>query len=83
MQQTVITLGIFVVFAVMSWSFALKQQYNVFGDKLEVCSMDPVTGWYRDGFAHTDDNDHGLHTVCATMTKEVEVLNEFSFEIAI
>lgn len=32
--------------------------------------MNPVTGWYRDGFARTDENDFGSHTVCATMTEE-------------
>ena len=29
-----------------------------------------TTGWYRDGYCHTDSKDYGLHTVCATMTKE-------------
>jgi uncharacterized protein (DUF2237 family) len=32
---------------------------------LETCSLDPVTGWYRDGCCNTDENDHGTHTVCA------------------
>ena len=45
-----------------------KNQKNVFGEPLEPCSNDPLTGWYRDGFCNTDDNDQGLHTVCAKVT---------------
>jgi uncharacterized protein (DUF2237 family) len=43
----------------------IKAQLNVLGEKLETCSLDPVTGWYRDGCCNTDENDHGTHTVCA------------------
>ena len=46
-------------------------QLNVYGEPLEVCSLNPITGWFRDGFARTDENDFGSHTVCATMTEEV------------
>ena len=38
---------------------------------LEICSSAPLTGWFRDGFCRTDENDVGMHTVCATMTQEV------------
>ena len=47
-----------------------KLQKNVLGAPLEECSLDPLTGWYRDGCCNTDDNDHGLHTVCAKVTTE-------------
>ena len=47
-----------------------KIQKNVLGEKLENCSLDPMTGWYRDGCCNTDDNDHGVHTVCAKVTNE-------------
>ena len=43
-------------------------QKNVLGEELESCSMDPVTGWYRDGCCNTDEIDHGVHTVCARVT---------------
>ena len=46
-------------------------QLNVYGEPLEVCSLNPITGWFRDGFARTDENDFGSHTVCATMTEDV------------
>lgn len=43
---------------------------NVFGEKLAVCSLDPMTGFYRNGCCDTDSNDHGLHLVCAQVTEE-------------
>lgn len=43
---------------------------NVFGEKLEVCSTEPMTGYYRDGCCNTDTRDAGHHSVCAVMTDE-------------
>jgi uncharacterized protein (DUF2237 family) len=43
---------------------------NVLGGALVACSMEPLTGWYRDGCCRTDENDHGSHTVCAVVTAE-------------
>ncbi len=43
--------------------------YNVFGDPLQQCSCEPLTGWYRDGFCSTDTSDLGLHTVCSVMSR--------------
>ena len=43
-------------------------QKNVLGEKLEVCSSDPLTGWFRDGCCNTNKIDHGIHTVCARVT---------------
>ena len=45
-----------------------EDQKNVLGEKLESCSSNPVTGWLRDGCCNTDENDHGMHTVCAKVT---------------
>jgi uncharacterized protein (DUF2237 family) len=42
---------------------------NVLGGKLECCSREPCTGFYRDGYCRTGSGDHGLHTVCAVMTE--------------
>lgn len=44
--------------------------HNVFGDDMEPCGTDPVTGFYRDGRCTSDDRDPGRHTVCAIMTAE-------------
>ena len=43
-------------------------QKNVLGEKLESCSNDPLTGWFRDGCCNTNKIDHGIHTVCARVT---------------
>ena len=43
-------------------------QKNVLGEKLENCSINPITGWLRDGCCNTNVMDHGLHTVCAMVT---------------
>ena len=48
----------------------IEQQKNVFGENLEPCSNDPLTGWLRDGCCNTDKNDHGLHTVCAKVNND-------------
>ncbi len=45
-----------------------EKQKNVFGEILEPCSKDPLTGWFRDGCCNTDKNDTGTHTVCARVT---------------
>ena len=43
---------------------------NVLGQELIPCSMDPVTGFFRNGCCETGPHDVGLHTVCAVMTAE-------------
>lgn len=45
-------------------------QLNVIGEPLMPCSVDPVTGFYRDGCCNTGPEDLGSHTVCAVMTEE-------------
>ena len=47
-----------------------EKQKNVLGEDLEECSLNPLTGWFRDGCCNTDSNDKGLHTVCAKVTTE-------------
>ncbi len=46
------------------------ESINVLGDPLSPCSVDPITGFFRDGHCNTCDADHGSHTVCAIMTAE-------------
>ena len=41
---------------------------NVLGERLEVCSISPMTGFFRDGCCDTGREDIGSHTVCAVMT---------------
>ena len=42
----------------------MSNQKNVYGDDIEVCSHEPLTGYFRDGSCNTDDQDIGSHTVC-------------------
>jgi len=45
-------------------------QTNVFGEAIEECCSNPVTGYFRDGFCRTDKYDRGSHTVCANITMQ-------------
>lgn len=45
-------------------------ELNVLGGVLEMCSVDPVTGWFRDGSCATAPSDAGSHTICAVMSQE-------------
>jgi uncharacterized protein (DUF2237 family) len=47
-----------------------KAPRNVLGDRLEDCSMKPMTGFFRDGCCNTGREDVGNHTVCAVMSAE-------------
>ncbi|MFM7754872.1 MAG: DUF2237 family protein [Cyanobium sp.] len=42
---------------------------NVLGEPLDLCSCEPLTGWFRDGSCRTNDADHGRHTVCCVVTE--------------
>ncbi len=41
---------------------------NVFGEPLQVCGRDPLTGFYREGCCSTGAEDRGVHVVCAQVT---------------
>jgi uncharacterized protein (DUF2237 family) len=43
---------------------------NVLGTELQPCSLDPLTGFYRDGCCNTGADDAGVHAVCARVTAE-------------
>ncbi len=48
--------------------FEHEPELNVFGERLELCSMNPLTGFFRNGNCITGPSDEGRHTVCAVMT---------------
>ena len=48
----------------------MDEQRNVRGGPLEVCSLEPLTGFYRDGYCTTGPEDVGSHTVCTVVTAE-------------
>ena len=47
-----------------------EQSLNVFGETLESCSEEPLTGFFRDGCCNTNDQDSGSHTICIKVTDE-------------
>ncbi len=48
----------------------VKTAKNVLGNELASCSQSPLTGFFRDGCCNTGPMDHGMHTVCVTVTAE-------------
>ncbi len=48
----------------------LLMERNVLGGPLESCSVEPVTGFYRDGCCRTGPGDLGSHTICAVVSAE-------------
>ena len=50
---------------------------NVLGETLQTCSLDPMTGFFRNGACDTCAQDHGSHTVCAVMTDEFLAFSKY------
>ena len=51
-------------------AFPLGPELNVFGEPLQPCSSDPLTGFFRTGRCLTGPDDLGRHVVCAEMTSD-------------
>jgi uncharacterized protein (DUF2237 family)/catechol 2,3-dioxygenase-like lactoylglutathione lyase family enzyme len=47
------------------------EQKNVLGGRLQTCSREPLTGFFRTGCCHTGRANPDGHTVCARMTQEL------------
>jgi uncharacterized protein (DUF2237 family) len=47
-----------------------RPSLNVLGGPLELCSLKPMTGFYRNGCCDTGADDRGSHTVCIVTTAE-------------
>ncbi|UZO79826.1 DUF2237 domain-containing protein [Aquimarina sp. ERC-38] len=43
---------------------------NVLGTELKPCCFNPLTGYFRDGFCKTIEEDTGTHILCAVVDKE-------------
>lgn len=48
----------------------IDESINVVGEPLKPCSIDPITGFYRDGCCNTGPDDKGRHTVCIEVTED-------------
>jgi uncharacterized protein len=53
-----------------------NKQLNIFNEELQPCSLEPMTGFLRDGCCHTNNQDFGNHSVCALITQD---FLDFSF----
>lgn len=51
-------------------------QLNVLGEELMPCCLEPLTGWNRDGFCGSYENDVGMHQVCVEVTEEFLVFSQ-------
>lgn len=47
-----------------------SNELNVLGTALEPCCTDPATGYFRDGYCKTIQEDSGTHILCAIVTQE-------------
>ena len=47
----------------------LTYKKNILNKRIQVCSKNPMTGFYRNGYCMTGPQDRGTHTVCAKMNK--------------
>jgi len=54
----------------MALVMEMYDSVNVFGDPLQACSADPLTGFFRDGCCNTNEQDQGSHTVCVEVTED-------------
>ena len=55
----------------------MDQSLNVFGEPLETCSDEPITGFFRDGCCNTAEDDLGSHTICVRVTREFLEFSRF------
>lgn len=55
----------------------MDESLNVFGEPLQSCSEEPLTGYFRDGCCNTSDTDLGSHTVCVRVTTEFLEFSRF------
>lgn len=51
---------------------------NVLGEPLQGCSLNPVTGFYRDGACNTGPQDVGLHGVCVLVDEAFLAFSQYT-----
>lgn len=55
----------------------MEPSLNVFDEPLQLCSQEPITGYFRDGCCNTGNTDVGSHTVCVQVTREFLEFSRF------
>lgn len=51
---------------------------NILGGVLEPCSLEPLTGFFRDGCCNTCSEDIGSHTVCVEVSLDFLEYSRFA-----
>ena len=46
------------------------EEHNVYGEPLQPCSTDPLTGFFRTGACAAGPDDVGRHLICCEMTAQ-------------
>ena len=54
----------------------MTERLNVFGQPIVDCSLDPITGWTRNGKCEYYPKDGGMHLVCGRVSND---FLEFTF----
>lgn len=49
---------------------SVTRMSSLTGSPLTVCSTNPITGYYRDGYCRNYPDDSGTHVVCAKLTDD-------------
>lgn len=47
-----------------------SNELNILGTALKTCCSKPATGYFRDGYCRTIQEDSGTHILCAIVTQE-------------
>ena len=61
----------------MSSDYSMVESLNVLDEQLLPCSLEPLTGFFRDGHCNTCGADHGSHTVCEVMKEEFLAFSKY------
>jgi uncharacterized protein (DUF2237 family) len=48
----------------------MSQHKNILGSPLQICSLDPLTGFTREGSCKVTEEDIGVHGVCVVVSEE-------------
>ncbi|MGA7278020.1 MAG: DUF2237 domain-containing protein [Desulfocapsaceae bacterium] len=48
----------------------MSQHKNILGSPLQICSLDPLTGFTREGSCKVTEADIGVHGVCVVVSEE-------------
>ncbi|MCH2038296.1 MAG: DUF2237 domain-containing protein, partial [Rickettsiales bacterium] len=57
-------------------AFATNKATNILDEELQPCGMNPMTGFFRDGYCNTNKKDQGTHVACAVVTEEFLVFTQ-------